>query len=219
VTFCEMSRLDAGQIERLKQELMEIMTFQLFKMDFKPITKTVKSTVNTRISNRSRTSRPVVKRKVISAAEQVSTQTEHFARLFHSSLLDIEALAVPTIVAEDRQESALKYMSLWGTRVVNINTAPRHVLEAAFIFGGNEVAIAEDIIQLRREKPFTNVEEFKTALPRYSDSVAKCAKYITTESRIFTIRITATSGAAKASTLIAVTKEGKKIKRIAAING
>jgi hypothetical protein len=222
VTFCEMSRLDAGQIEVLKQELMEIATFHTFKTDFKPITRTVKSTVKTTTSSRRgtpRTSRPVVKRKVIPAAEQASEQTEHFARLFHSSLLGTEALAVPTVVGQDRQESALKYMGLWGTRDVNINTAPRHVLEAAFIFGGDEVAIAEGIIQLRREEPFATIEDLKTALPRYSDSIDQCQKYITTDSKVFTVRITATSGAAKASTLIAVTKEGKNVKRIAAING
>lgn len=221
VTFCEMAGLNAEQIESLKQQLMDIGALKSFKTDFKPITKTVKSMANRPASSSrtTRTPRPTIRRKVIPAAEQASEQTEHFARLFQSSLLDTEALAIPTIVGQDRQESALKYMGLWGSRNININTAPRHVLEAALIFGGNEVVIAEEIITLRREEPFTNIADLKTALPRYSDSIDKCEKYMTTESNVFTIRITATSGAAKASTMIAIKKEGNKVDRIAAING
>lgn len=222
VTFCEMAGLDAQQIELLRQQLMKIGALKSFKTEFKPITKTVKSTVKTTSSSRSRTTRKprtTTKRKVIPAAEQATEQTEHFAQLFHSSLLDAEALAVPTIVGEGRQESALKYIGLWGSGDVNINTAPRHVLEAALIFGGDEVTIAEEIILLRREAPFENIDDLKTALPRYADSIEKCEKYMTTESKVFSIRITATSGAAKASTIIAVKKEGNKVERIAAING
>jgi len=222
VTFCEMAGLDAQQIELFKQQLMEIGEIKSFKTDFKPITTTVKSTINTPGSSKSRTKRApqtTTRRKVIPAAEQASKQTEHFARLFHSSLLDTEALAIPTIVGEDRQESALKYIGLWGSQNVNINSAPRHVLEAALVFGGDEVTIAEEIIQLRREEPFTNIADLKTALPRYSDSIDKCEKYMTTQSNVFSIRITAMSGAAKASSIIAIMKEGNKVKRIAAING
>jgi len=223
ITFCEMAGLDAGQIDALRQQLMDIEALGPFKVDFKPITRAVKTTAKvTTTSRNSRTTRAprtTTRRKVVSAAEQASEQTTHFARLFHSSLIDTEALALPTIIGEDRQESALKYMGLWGTRNVNINTAPRHVLEAAFIFGGDEVTIAEEIIQRRREELFSNIEDLKTALPRYSDSINKCEKYITTESKVFTIRITATSGVAKASSVIAITKEGNNVKRIAAING
>jgi hypothetical protein len=56
-------------------------------------------------------------------------------------------------------------------------------------------------------------------LLRYSDSIEKCKKYITTVSSIFTIKVTAVSGAAKASAIIAITKDGKKIERIAVISG
>ena len=222
VTFCEMTGLDPVQIEALKQQLMDIGALKSFKTDFKPITRTVKSTATRPTSSRSRTTRttrPTIKRKVIPAAEQASEQTEHFAWLFQSSLLDTEALAIPTIIGENRQEFPLKYMGLWGTRNININTAPRHVLEAALIFGGDEVAIAEEIILLRKEEPITNIPDLKTALPRYSDSIEKCEKYMITESTVFTIRITTSSGAAKASTIIAVEKKGNQVERIAAING
>ena len=139
--------------------------------------------------------------------------------MFHSSLIDTEPLEQPTIVVGDRKEYPLKYIGLWGTRQVNINTAPRPVLEAAFIFGGNQVEIAEEIIQQRQQEPFENIEDLKGKLSRYSESIGICENYITTESKFFTIKITSTSGVASASSMIAITKEGDKITRIAVING
>ena len=70
-------------------------------------------------------------------------------------------LAAPTIISQDRNESALKYMDLWGTTQVNINSAPRNVLEAAFTFGGDADKIADEIIKKRREKPFAGIDELK----------------------------------------------------------
>ncbi len=222
-TFCEMTGLDAEQIDSLKNELQEIGEIKPFALDFKPTTRTVKTPITTRtVSSKSRTSKAPqtrLTRKTVPAAEQISEQTTHFAKLFHSSLIDTEALARPTIVSRGRKESALKYMGMWGSMKVNINTAPRHVLEAAFIFGGDEVQIAEEIIQRRRIEPFADIQELETDLFRYSDSIGKCEKYITTVSRFFTIKVTAVSGVAKASTVIAITKDGEKIKRIAVING
>jgi len=222
-TFCEMTGLDAEQIDSLKNELKEIGQIKPFALDFRPITRAVKTPITTRTtSSKSRTSKaPQTRliRKSVPVAEQISEQTTHFAKLFHSSLIDTEALARPTIVSPGRNESALKYMGMWGSMKVNINTAPRHVLEAAFIFGGDEVQIAEEIIQRRRIEPFTDIQELKTELFRYSDSIGRCEKYITTVSRFFTIRVTAVSGVAKASTVIAITKDGERLKRIAVING
>ncbi|UCF16135.1 MAG: general secretion pathway protein GspK [Phycisphaerales bacterium] len=224
VTFCELARLDAGQIDALGGQLAEVGKIKPFRVDFKPIRKTVKVPAKKTTSSKSRTT-GTTKAKTyrkpisISASQQYSEQTVHFAKLFHSSLIDTEALARPTIVTESRKESPLRYIGIWGSRKVNVNTAPRHVLEAAFIYGGNQVEIAEMIIQFRREKVFGTIDELKNELFRYSDSIDKCSEYITTTSRFFTIRITATSGSAKASSIIAVTKDGDTVKRVAAING
>ena len=226
VTFCELVQLDASQIDALKEQLKQIGEIRPFVTDFKPITKTVNIPVSTPATTptdarggTTRTPRTTTQRKVIPVAEQIAEQTAHFAKLFHSSLIDTEALAKPTVVCENRQESALKYMGLWGSQKVNVNTAPRPVLEAAFIFGGNEVQIAEDIIQQRRQKVFENVQGLKAELSRHSDSIGKCENYITTASTIFIIRITAVSGVAKASSVIAITKEGNKVTTIGVING
>jgi len=218
-TFCGMTGLDAEKIDALKAELNEIGQIKMFAVEFKPKMRTIRTPIKTTTKTGSKTPRTRVTRKTIQVNAQISEQVTHFAEIFHSSLIDTEALAEPTIVGPDRKESALKYMGMWGSMKVNVNTAPRHVLEAAFIFGGDEVKIAEEIIQQRRIEPFADIQDLKTELFRYSDSIGRCENYITTVSRFFTIRVTAVSGVAKASSVIAITKDGTKVKRIAVING
>jgi hypothetical protein len=223
-TFCEMVGLDFMQIDALREQLKQIGEIKPFALTFKPITKTVRTPVTTTAkyagrSRSSRTPRTKIQRKTIPTTKQISDQTTHFAKMFNSSLIDTGPLEQPTIVVGDRKEYPSKYIGLWGTRQVNINTAPRHVLEAAFIFGGNQVEIAEMIIQERQQEPYANIDDLKNKLSRYSESIGKCEEYITTESKFFTIKITSTSGVASASSMIAITKEGDKVTRIAVING
>jgi hypothetical protein len=224
-TFCEMMGMDFMQINSLREQLKQIGEIKPFAVSFKPKTKVTRTTVptTTRTASRGRTSRtrrtPRITRTTVPVSKQISAQTTHFANMFHSSLIDTEPLEQPTIVVGDRKEYPLKYMGLWGTRLVNINTAPRPVLEAAFIFGGNQVEIAEEIIRQRQQEPFTNIEDLKNKLSRYSESIGICEEYITTQSNYFTIKITSTSGVAGASSMIAITKEGDKITKIAVING
>lgn len=223
-TFCEWMGMGSREIDSLKKQLEEMGEIKPFKLDFKPIVKrTPIQRTSSRRGRRSsrRSSRRTRRHKTstISVAKQMTQQSTDFAKLFHSSLIDTETLARPTIASEGRKESTLKYMGMWASRQVNINTAPRHVLEAAFTFGGDSDRIAEEIIQRRRITPFKDINDLKKSLLRYSASIEKCQKYITTESRVFTIRVTAVSGIAKASAIIAVTKDGEKIKRIGVISG
>ncbi len=226
-TFCEWMEVNDVQIDSLKDQLKQISKINPFKVEFKNITQIVRQPVTTpttsssaRTTSRSRVrpTRTRTVRKTITAAEQIAKQSADFAKLCHSSLIDTEALARPIIISETRKESALKYIGMWASRKVNINTAPRHVLEAAFTFGGDADRIAEEIIQRRRIKPFADIEELRRDLFRYSVSIEKCEKYITTVSSIFTIKVTAESGTAKASAIIGITKDGKKVKRIAVIS-
>ena len=210
-TFCEWMDVNDVQIDALKRELKEISEIKSFKLKFKSIKPPISKSKRRR-GRRGSQKRPA---KNIPA----SVHTADFAKLFHSSLIDTEALARPTVISEDRKESALKYMGMWGSSKVNINSAPRHVLEAAFVFGGDEVNIAEEIIQRRRIKPFKDVEDLKKSLFRYSDSIEKCKEYITTVSNFFTIRVTTVCGVAKALAIIAVTKDKGRVKRIAVISG
>ncbi|HUW20463.1 MAG TPA: type II secretion system protein GspK [Sedimentisphaerales bacterium] len=225
-TFCEWMDVNQVQIETLKEQMKEIGKIKPFKLEFKqvttrtPVAETRESTKSAgRSSSRSRRRPTRYKTTTISVSEQVVQQAAEFSRLFHSSLLDTELLTRPTIITESRKESPLMYMGLWGSGKVNINTAPRQVLEAAFVFGGDSAEIAQEIIRRRREKPFADIGALKEALFSYSDSVTKCENYITTTSNFFTIRVTAVSGVAQASAVIAISKEDGTTKKIAVISG
>ncbi|OEU66276.1 MAG: hypothetical protein BBJ57_00800 [Desulfobacterales bacterium PC51MH44] len=226
-TFCEWMDVNEVQLDLLEEQFEQIKEIKPFKIDFKTITTVVRQPVSkpktrtsTRRTSRSRVRPPAMrtKRTTISVDKQVAEQSVDFAKLCHSTLLDTEMLARPIVLSEIRKESALKYMGMWATRKVNINTAPRHVLEAAFAFGGDADIIAEEIIQLRRIKPFASIEDLRRDLFRYSDSIEKSQKYITTVSQIFTIKVTASSGVAETSAVIGIVKDGNRVKRIAVIS-
>ncbi len=217
-TFCEWMDINEIEIDALKMQLGEISKIKPFKLEFKPRKKKklVRTTVYPDKRGRRRVSkRPRFREITVSPSRQIARQSADFSKLFHCSLVDTDLLARPTIESETRKESTLKYTGMWASRRVNINTAPRHVLEAAFVFGGDADRIADGIIRHRRIKPFKDVSELRSALFRYSDSIKKCEKYITTVSNLFTIKVTAVSGAAKASAVIAVSKEGGSMKKIA----
>ncbi|MCK4753397.1 MAG: general secretion pathway protein GspK [Planctomycetes bacterium] len=213
-TFLEWMDVNDIHVDTLKDQLEEISKIKPYQLEFRAIRLSERRMGTTRgPRGRPRTRRVREARKI-----PASVHLTDFAKLFHTSLIDAETLAKPTIVSESRRESPLKYMAMWGSAKVNINTAPRHVLEAAFTFGGDADKIAEEIIQRRRVQPFKDIDDLRQSLLEYSGEIEKCEKYITTISTIFTVRITAISGMAKVSAVAAIIKDGKKIERIALIS-
>ncbi|HEX40829.1 MAG TPA: hypothetical protein ENN81_02055, partial [Phycisphaerales bacterium] len=163
-------------------------------------------------------------KKTVSIGEQIDRQCSDFGKLLNSALFDRDILARPTRFGRDqveslmRAESPMKYLSVWGTRQVNINTAPRHVLEALFVFGGDGPQIAQAIIERRRAQPFKDMQDLTGDLFRFQVSIQACEKYIAFRSTIFTIHVKAVCGTAKAHSTIAISKDGKTVKRIAVVN-
>jgi len=220
--------MDYEEPEYIETQLKNVKQIKQFKLDLKEIRTTVteaekdeqkvdrrtRPSMRRRRSRRSRRRRP---RKRQVKVRPAVAHTSDFARLFHSTLIDTESLARPTIETPDRKESLLKYTGLWGSQRVNINTAPRHILESAFSFGGDAEQIAEEIIQKRRVKPFEDVDELKKTLFGYSDSIEKSKYYITTKSRLFTIKVTASIGTAKSSAVAAVIKDSNSVEKIGVI--
>lgn len=226
-SFMEWMKLDFSEIEKVNKQLADIGKVKSFSLKMDPIkiktteTKKVaasKKSKSRRSRRRSRQSRRKSKSRTKTVTKTVSRgdmlHRTDFAKLMNShSAFDI--LKKPAIETSDRVESAYKYASSWGTYKININTAPRHVLEAAFAFGGNEVEIADAIIQRRKTKPFKETEELSKEFYQYNDSIEKVLPYIMTESKVFTVWVTATSGVASAKTVAAVFKDGKAVERIA----
>lgn len=220
-TFLEWMGYSSDQIESVRSQLSQISAIKPFKVDFQAVVQRTPVTTPTPNPAARRGARPqqkvAYKTTNVQATELVVRQTKDFSKLFHSSLLDTQMLASPTIISETRKESALKYMGLWGSTQVNINSAPRQVLEAAFAFGGDASQITEEIIKLRREKPFKDIDELKKELYKFSDTIEKSKPYITTTSKVFTMHITAVNGTAKASAVVVVLKDGGKIDRVAVL--
>jgi hypothetical protein len=218
-TFFEWMGYSGDQIETIRGQMQQIGAIKPFKTDFQAVVQRTPVTTQTPNPARrgARQQRVVYRTINVQPTDMIAKQTKEFSRLFHSSLLDTQMLASPTIISETRKESALKYMGLWGSIQVNINSAPRHVLEAAFTFGGDASQIAEEIIKKRQQKPFKDIDELKKELFRFSDSIEKSKSYITTTSRVFTIHVTAVSGVAKASAVVVVLKDGGKVERAAVL--
>ena len=220
-TFCEWMDVNEVEIETLQEDFEAVREIKQFKLSFKDTTtKSKQTSAKQQAKDRGRRRGSSARRQTTSKPSiPASTHVADFAKIFHSSLIDNDILANPIDLSETRKESARKYTALWGSAKVNVNTAPRHVLEAAFTFGGDATEIAEEIIQARRIKPFENLNDLQSAMVKYGVSVRKCRKYITTTSDFFTVRISAVSGAARVSAVIGVIKEGKKVEKIGIITG
>jgi len=238
VTFCEWMQMQPEEIDSLKAQLKKIKKIKEFKLKLAPVIMVIKkprlnadentaSTRSRRRSTRRRRSRRDRRSRSRRTSGTTTTvkikrppigHTRDFSKLMHSPLLNTEMLAKPLIKSDDRTESALKYLSLWGTWQVNINSAPRQVLEAAFTYGGDAVDIAEAIIQERKYEPFVDIEDLKRRLIQYSDSIEKSKAYITTESTVFTIKVTAISGVARVSATAAIKRINGKIEKIGIIS-
>ena len=221
-TLCsEWMDVNRVKVDKLAEELEELNEIKEYKPDIKDVKITKREQV--RISRRS--ARTKSSRRARYRTKQVTIPAEvqmtDYSRLYHSSLFDTEALAKPVIIADNRTESALKYISMWPISEVNINSAPRNVLEAVFAFGGMTAAvdIADGVIQRRRIKPFEDPNEMRHELFRYADSIEKCRKYITTKSNFFTIHITVNRGLARASAVIAIRNKKGVMKKIAVLSG
>jgi type II secretory pathway component PulK len=217
--FLEWMGYSIEEINNLLRQCDDLAKVKKFQMEFKPVTKLITRESNV-ITNSSSSGgsrvvrRPTTVRKTISVAEQQSKQDLDFIRLFHSSIINLEDFAKPAVETESRDESTLKYTAIWPTTQVNINTAPRHVLEAAFSFAGPSDApsIARLIINQRQIEPIKEMDDLKSVLFSYPTALEKCEPYITLTSKFFTIRVTAESGPAQASAIAAVIKESGKVK-------
>ncbi|MBN1508691.1 MAG: general secretion pathway protein GspK [Sedimentisphaerales bacterium] len=228
VVFCEWMGYAPTDIKDLKDDLEKIGQLRPYQLEFKPLAKTVEppASLRSRVSrtpstaSRAAPARRTLTRTITSPAQQMEQQSEDFVKLFHSSMVNADLFRRPSIPSDTRNESAMKYLGLWAVRQVNVNTAPRHVLEAALTFGSAADApkIAEEIIRVRQTKPFANIDEVKKAAFRYSDSIDKCKDFLTTASSIFTIRITAVSGVARVVVVAAVSKEGDKVKPLGVVS-
>jgi len=229
-TFCEWMGMDSDVMGALETQLDDLAQVKSYQTEFKPISRIVRAAVTapgraTGTGASARTLRTqaarnrIQKRETITPEAQAEQLEVDLTRLFNTSLIDQEPLLKPILLSNTRQEHALKYIGLHASGVVNINTAPRHVLEAAFTFGGEARDLADLIIMLRQEAPLQDLEEFKKKNLRYAEAMEKCEPYICTESKVFTVRVEATCGVARVTKILIISKNGSAVKRIAVVSG
>jgi DNA uptake protein ComE-like DNA-binding protein len=214
--------MEPNQIEPLMVQLGAVKEIKPFSMNLKPVvTVSTQQSQSQPAAQTGRRGRRARARRTVTTVVQETRpgvgHTRDFAKLMHSPMIDLEKLAKPVNEDENRSESALKYISLWGTTQVNINTAPRQVLEAAFTFGGDAPEIAEQIIKQRKIEPFKDIDDLKRKIFRYSDSIEKARPYITAQSNTYTIRVKAISGVAKVCATAGVKKEENGFQKIGII--
>jgi len=226
-TFCEWMSWDQQQLSDLEATITEAMDEihkkKAFKLNPGPIilkTTTSRTTKRPTTSrSRRRTTRSRTTRQTTTKKRPAVAHTTDFAKLFHSSLLDQEFLARPLPDTGERIENPLKYLSLWGAQRVNVNTAPRHVLEAAFSLAEmgsfNLPEFTQQVIEARQEKPLQKIDELKNLGGLDAATMKKLDNYLTTTSTFFQIHITSRSGNARSSAVATVVKEGKKTQKLA----
>ncbi|PKL49420.1 MAG: hypothetical protein CVV39_02865 [Planctomycetes bacterium HGW-Planctomycetes-1] len=233
VTFCEWMQMEPADIEPFMDELEQIKEVKPFSINLQPVVTAVKTETQDNAADtkketaaerraRLRRSRLAARRRAARTrtVQQTRPDISHtldYAKILHSPMVNLETLAKPVNKDENRTESALKYISLWGAQKININTAPRHILEAAFTFGGDAVEIAEQIITLRKAEPFKDIDDLSRRLYIYTASIDKAKPYITAESDCFSIRVKAVSGVATVSATAGLKKVQGKIQQIGII--
>lgn len=230
-TFAEWMLMDSQTLEQMVYQLNELSKYKQFELNPSTVLLDAPKTPQDakqqpeRFSSRRsrRTRRP---QSAQQAAQQPKQETRppaghaaDFAKLFHSSLLDVEPLAIPLPEMAFDDESPMKYLAVWGSQRVNVNTAPRQVLEAAFYFGGNAVQIADRIIRARREEPFKTMQDLRDKLYGDIASVDRAGPYIDVKSNFFLVRITSQCGNAKSTAAAVVIKENEKVERLIVLYG
>lgn len=230
-TFCEWMQMEPYDITILMEELEQVRVKKEFKVNPEPV-KLVTKTEEKREEEkkpdpRSRTSRSRSRTVTRRTPAKPATQTEEraaimhqtdFAKLLHSTVIDLEKLDTPLADTGTRFESARKYLALWGSQRVNVNTAPRHVLEAAFTFGGDARNVTQAVIQERQLKPFESMDDLKDRLYGYADVIERAKDFICTETQYFAVKVTARKGTASATAVATVIKDGDQVQRIAILN-
>ena len=169
--FCEWMLMYPDEIETLALQLQYITDIKEFSLEMEPITITennpqaqTPTTSNSRSrrsrrSRRTRTNTPTQKART--RERDAIAHVSDFAKLLHSSIITTSGMEIPIPEMGERLESPMKYLGIWGINKINVNSAPRHVLEAVFAFGGDQELIAQEIITQRKTEPYENIEGLK----------------------------------------------------------
>ena len=105
-----------------------------------------------------------------------------------------------------QSEAWTDYLGIWGHNKVNINTAPAEVIEAAFEPLGFTTAMAQALVEHRREKPFSSTGQIND-VKEIDQSISRAVRALTTiQSDTFSVLIKARLGRAQYNLFAAIYK-------------
>ncbi|MFI4911456.1 MAG: hypothetical protein ACIAQZ_07290 [Sedimentisphaeraceae bacterium JB056] len=219
-TYFEWMGVDEFTREKLWEQFDKTAEIKNFEIGMKPATIEKKEAVKTRTVTRDASG----KRKSVfktryrtrKVPRSVAGNNTDFSRLIDSNI-NTELLARNFYDYGYADQNPLRFLGLWGSDKINVNTAPRNVLEAAFVFGGKEVELADAVIIERQITPFEDMEDMKRRLYRFSGSLEKLEDMVVFESEVFTVKVEAVSGSARASSVTAILYQDKKFTKITTV--
>ncbi len=216
MTFFEWMGLESDDVDDFFSEVEDIEEIKTFNFNVAKKTEVDKSAETKKNTKRSKRKRRTKAKTKKTTKRSSIRQYSDFAYLI-DSYIDINKLSKDVMHSKDKPESPLKYLAINGSSKVNVNTAPRNVLEAIFSFGGDADQVADAIITERKIKPFESIGDLKNRLFQYSDSISKTSRFLLTKSVFFNINIKSKIGTAVVESNTSVIKIGSLNQRVATI--
>ncbi|MGE5840457.1 MAG: type II secretion system minor pseudopilin GspK [Deltaproteobacteria bacterium] len=113
---------------------------------------------------------------------------------------------------EKKTRRLLDYVTIYSEGKININTAPKEVLES--LGESMDSALAESIMEFRKEESFESVEDLKKVAGVDQDLLDEIRELISVKSSTFSIEAHVNNGGAVASVKTVVRRQGNNAKLI-----
>jgi len=219
-TFFEWLGVDEATVEHLNRQFTETADIKHFEIGMEPATIEQREAVRTRTVTTDASGRRQsvfrTRYRTRKVPRSVAGNNTDFSRLIEANI-DTERLEYSFFPEGFAQSAAIRYLGLWGSDKINVNTATRNVLEAAFVFAGREVELADAVIEERKIKPFEDLEEMKRRIYRFSNNLDKLSDLILFASEVFTVKVIAVSGSARAESTTAILYKDNKFTKITTV--
>jgi general secretion pathway protein K len=113
---------------------------------------------------------------------------------------------------EKKSKRIRDYLTIYSDGKININTAPKEVLES--LGESMDSALAEAIVDYRKEESFESIEDLRKVPGMDDDVIAEISEWITVKSSIFSIEAHVNCNGAVATIRTVAQRQGGKAKLV-----